>query len=428
MRWLISELGKMRTAVGLLAFSALVSLLGTVVVQGLPLQDYVAEYGVFWGQVVWQLGLHDVFRAWWFLAVQAVLLVSVSVCLWRNAPIYLRRLLKKFEVVRLGYLLVHFGVLGVAIAGLVSGLIGWRGVMNLREGEVDNIALVWHGREATPKVLPFKVANEEFVIEHYPTGMPKRYATRLVVDGVAHEVEVNKPLRVGEYVFYQASFGDGGSEVWGQGIEVQRGVMTPFAARIYEETKLTDGTRIELLDFRPFTVETMRGVRPADVGPSVDYVVQPPDAPARQLRAYVNYPDWVGVADGVRVGGMADGTVVYRPVYLGDRGGGSSADFWRVVSAVVGGADFKAASGGYLWGIKDEQARLAAGVGLMQAARVVAELELTHLLVLEDFTLRRYSGLQVVYDPAVQFFWLFAGMLLVGVVCMLVGRGRERGG
>ncbi|NBV54946.1 MAG: hypothetical protein EBR79_04445, partial [Proteobacteria bacterium] len=119
MRWLISELGKMRTAVGLLAFSALVSLLGTVVVQGLPLQDYVAEYGVFWGQVVWQLGLHDVFRAWWFLAVQAVLLVSVSVCLWRNAPIYLRRLLKKFEVVRLGYLLVHFGVLGVAIAGLV---------------------------------------------------------------------------------------------------------------------------------------------------------------------------------------------------------------------------------------------------------------------------------------------------------------------
>lgn len=469
-RKVLHGLGLMRTAVLLLGLSALASMAGTVVEQGLPVQDYVAEFGPFWAKVLWYSGLTDVFRAWWFLGIQAVLLASVSVCVWRNGPRIWRQVLRAKthgpgRINRLGYFFVHIGVLGVAVAGLVSGLVGWRGTLNLREGETDHVALVWHGVRATPEFLPFNVTNKGFAIEQYPTGMPKRYMTTLGFEcgagkegfaampsvapkenlpgsvaakgngksvalarglrgescGMEKVVEVNKPVRHGAYTFYQASFGDGGSVIKGEGVNLAKGTVVPFAGHVYEAATLADGTRVEILDFRPFTVETMKGERPHDVGPSVDYLVQPPDAPARQLRAYLNYPGIVGVADGQKVGGANDGAVVYRPVVLGV----VDATLWPLVARVARGEDFKAVVGPVLAKVPDEKQRVAEGLAVMQAAKVVKELGLTHLLLMEDFGLKRYSGLQVAYDPAADFFWLFACVLLLGVVMMVVGRREE---
>lgn len=491
LRKVLHALGLMRTAVLLLALSALASMAGTVVEQGLPIQDYVKAFGPFWARVLWYSGMTDVFRAWWFLGIQAILLASVSVCVVRNGPRIWRQVVKGgfrgsgvtglgWRLNRLGYFLVHIGVLGVAVAGLVSGLAGWRGTLNLREGEADHVALVWKGVRAMPEFLPFTVANKGFAIEQYPSGMPKRYMTTLgfdcgagqgrekegfaampsfvhkenLVDSVAAKkngssfalraasvesavrggcvekvVEVNRPVRWGAYTFYQASFGDGGSAIKGEGINVRDGTVVPFSGHVYEAAKLNDGTRVEILDFRPFTVETMKGERPHDVGPSVDYLVQPPDAPARQLRAYLNYPEIVGVADGQKVGGAQDGMVVYRPVLVGLRDYGDTGlregEFWRMVARVAAGKDFKAVVGPVLAGVRDEKQRVADGLAVMQAAKVVKELGLTHVLVLRDFDLKRYSGLQVAYDPAADFFWLFACVLLLGVVVMVVGRREE---
>ncbi len=55
----VHVLGQMRTAVALLGLCALASMCGTIVVQGLPIQDYVAEYGTFWARVLWYSGLTD---------------------------------------------------------------------------------------------------------------------------------------------------------------------------------------------------------------------------------------------------------------------------------------------------------------------------------------------------------------------------------
>ncbi|MBI1309129.1 MAG: hypothetical protein GC129_04665 [Proteobacteria bacterium] len=465
---LIYQLSLMRTAVLLLAFCALVSMAGTVLPQGLPLQDYVAKWGVFWAQAFVFTGLTDVYRAWWFLLVLGVMLASVVACLWRNGPVIWRQFwggkTRRFAAIgdsfaaserqlaaagfvkaakdgkaelwvrgrwtRLGYFLVHIGVLGVAVSGLVTGFVGWRGTMNLREGETDHIALVWKAGKATPHFLPFAVTNDGFVIDYYDSGMPKRFASRLRFgkegtrneerggEGVAvREVEVNKPVRFGAYRFYQASFGDGGSIIQGEGVDVKTGETTPVVARVYEHSVLNDGTRIELLDFRPFTVETFPGERPTDVGPSVDYLVQPPDKPAMQLRAYLSHPEVVGVADGVKKGGMDEGAVVYRPVWLGI----DDAELWPLVARVAAGEDYKKVMAPVLREISDERERVAEGVAVMNAAKVVKQLGLTHLLMLQTFTLRRYSGLQVVYDPAADAFWFFGGMLLAGVVLMVSG-------
>lgn len=470
---MLQVMGQMRTAVVLLGICALASMSGTLLVQGLPIQDYVIKFGPLWARVFWYTGLTDVFRAWWFIVILAVLLTSVSVCVLRNGPLIYRQMFVPKRVPkgrqvgaveedrlkalgfrcvgevdgavvwqrgvmnRVGYFAVHIGVLGVAVASLLTGFVGWRGSLNLREGEADNVVLVWRGVQAMPHFLPFAVKNDGFEIEQYPTGMPKRYSTRLRFSGKGSEerggevakkeavrvVEVNKPVRWGAYAFYQASFGDGGSSVKGRGINLADGAMVPFEGHIYDKAMLADGTRVELLDFRPFTVETFAGERPTDVGPSMDYLVQPPDAEAMQLRAFVNHPDIVGVADGQKVGGANDGAVIYRPVQIGLQDyriiGLQPEVWWRMVAQVAGGADLKAVAGPVLAKIKDEQVRVATGLQLLQAARTVKELHLSHVIVLDDFKLRRYSGLQVAYDPGATLFWLMAALLILGVVLML---------
>jgi cytochrome c biogenesis protein ResB len=331
------------------------------------------------------------------------------------------------------------GVLGVAVAGMVSGFVGWRGTLNLREGEADNVVLVWRGSEATPKFLPFAVRNDGFVIEQYPSGMPKRYATTLRFEEPGSQVarnqgaedkqvEVNRPVRFGAYAFYQASFGDGGSKVAGKGVNLSGGRVVPFEGHVYDKARLLDGTRVEIVDFRPFTVETQAGQKPVDVGPSVDYLVQPPDAEAVQLRAYLQHPELVGVADGQKIGGANDGAVVYRMVKVGGQVGrdaGGQEAWWRMMGRILGGEDFKAVAGPELAGIADEDLRVETGLELMQAVKVVKALKLTHVLLLEDFELKRYSGLQVAYDPGATPFWIAACLLVLGVVLM-VGRRFSR--
>jgi hypothetical protein len=209
-------------------------------------------------------------------------------------------------------------------------------------------------------------------------------------------------------------------------LEVASGRLTPLSGKIYEQAQLPDGTRLELLEFRPFTVETMRGERPQDVGPSVDYLVQPPDRPAVQLRAYLNHVDFIGVADGQKTAGMDAGAVVYRPVLVGL----PRAELWPVAAAVSRlasptEAELRRLLTPALAPAATEAERVAAGLGVLQAARVLRELNLSHVLVLDDFELRRYTGLMVAYDPAVKAFWAASLLLLLGVVLML-GRRMSR--
>jgi hypothetical protein len=58
-------------------------------------------------------------------------------------------------------------------------------------------------------------------------------------------------------------------------------------------------------------------------------------------------------------------------------------------------------------------------VQLLQAYKTVRALGLSHLVRLDDFTTRRYSGLLVVKDPGALLFWPGSLVLTLGVVLML---------
>jgi cytochrome c biogenesis protein len=85
-------LGSMNLAITLLVAIAIASMVGTVLQQNQPYQDYIIKFGPFWFEVFKTLGLYDVYGAGWFLAILAFLVLSTSVCIWRNTPNMLREM------------------------------------------------------------------------------------------------------------------------------------------------------------------------------------------------------------------------------------------------------------------------------------------------------------------------------------------------
>ncbi len=82
----------MRFAISLLSILAVASIVGTVLKQAEPYNNYIIQFGPFWFQVFRKLGLYDVYHAAWFLLILTFLVVSTSVCLWRNTPNFLREM------------------------------------------------------------------------------------------------------------------------------------------------------------------------------------------------------------------------------------------------------------------------------------------------------------------------------------------------
>lgn len=83
-------LGSMPLAVTLLTAVAIASVIGTILQQNQPYQDYIIKFGPFWHQVYLSLGLYDVYSSLWFLALLAFLVASTSMCLIQNGPAILQ--------------------------------------------------------------------------------------------------------------------------------------------------------------------------------------------------------------------------------------------------------------------------------------------------------------------------------------------------
>ncbi|MFN3543343.1 MAG: cytochrome c biogenesis protein ResB [Thiobacillus sp.] len=89
---LFELLSSMRFAISLLSILAIASIIGTVLKQAEPYNNYLIQFGPFWFDVFEKLGLYDVYHAGWFLVILTFLVVSTSVCIWRNAPNFAREM------------------------------------------------------------------------------------------------------------------------------------------------------------------------------------------------------------------------------------------------------------------------------------------------------------------------------------------------
>ncbi len=79
-------LGSMNLAVTLLVALALASVIGTILKQNEPYQNYIVKFGPFWHSFFERLGLYDIYSSGWFILILAFLVTSTSICLYRNGP------------------------------------------------------------------------------------------------------------------------------------------------------------------------------------------------------------------------------------------------------------------------------------------------------------------------------------------------------
>jgi cytochrome c biogenesis protein len=320
---LVELLSSMRFAISLLTVICIASVIGTVVKQHEPPNNYVNQFGPFWADVFGSASLFSVYSAWWFLAILAFLVISTSLCIARNTPKILvdfkaykenirEQSLKAFPhraesglnempetaahrigqtllgsgwkvklqsretptgrgwmvaakagaTNKIGYLAAHSAIVLVCIGGLLDGdlmvraqmwfngktpfmgggLIAdvpaqhrlsannptFRGNLLVTEGTTAGTAILAQPAGVMLQDLPFRVELKKFIVEYYDTGMPKLFASDIVIhDNETGEqkearVEVNHPASHRGINIYQSSFDDGGSRVKLQAVPLTR--------------------------------------------------------------------------------------------------------------------------------------------------------------------------------------------------------------
>jgi cytochrome c biogenesis protein len=225
---------------------------------------------------------------------------------------------------------------------LPAGNPTFRGNLLVAEGTQASTAVLNQSDGILLQELPFSIELKKFIVEYYSTGMPKLFASDIVIhdretgEAVPARVEVNHPARWRGIEIYQSSFDDGGSSVKLAAVPIN-GESKPFEVQgvIGGSTQLTRGAgegadklTLEFTGLRVINVENMAdstrsGADPRkvdlresigshlgaanrtrttkelrNIGPSISYKLR--DA-AGQAREFHNYMLPVDLGEGVPV-------------------------------------------------------------------------------------------------------------------------------
>jgi cytochrome c biogenesis protein len=157
----------------------------------------------------------------------------------------------------------------------------FRGNTLIPEGGSSSTAIIQQQSGVLIQDLPFTIQLKKFVVDFYSTGMPKLFASEVVVTD--HDtgkkfpatIKVNEPLLYKGLAVYQSSFEDGGSKLTLTGYPMQGADNTSFSISgdVGTSAPLTnaaqDSYTVEFTGFRPFNVENI-GAGAEGGGDSVD--------------------------------------------------------------------------------------------------------------------------------------------------------------
>ncbi|WP_289003448.1 cytochrome c biogenesis protein ResB [uncultured Kingella sp.] len=391
----------MRFAVALLSVLAIASIVGTVLQQNQPKQNYVVKFGAFWTEIFEFLGLFDVYASAWFTLIMLFLVLSTGLCMWRNVPPFLREMrsfrtqttakslahmkhtallpsslgslkteiaakywqvngfqtritsredgsvllsAKKGAMNKWGYIFAHAAIIVICLGGLVdsnlllkigmltgkivpdttsqyardfqaasrlsASNLSFRANAEVVEGQTIESAFINADKGLLLQELPFTLELKKFHIDFYNTGMPKDFASDIVVtdkasgNRVAQTIRVNHPLTINGITIYQSTYGDGGSDVRFQSWDL-RGANPPVSLDAVSQRSFpldmgTEKYQFELGELRVFNVENTAAGETAqhdvrsvaqpkqfqNVGPTISFKLR--DA-AGQAHEYVNY-------------------------------------------------------------------------------------------------------------------------------------------
>jgi cytochrome c biogenesis protein len=144
----------------------------------------------------------------------------------------------------------------------------FRGNTMIAEGQSSQTAILQQADGVLIQDLPFTIHLNKFNIDFYSTGMPKLFASEVVIrDNETGKtfpgtIKVNQPLIYKGVAIYQSSFEDGGSKVKLTGYPMAGPDAAPFpiGGEVGSSTDLKRGNdqyAVEWTGFRPFNVENM---------------------------------------------------------------------------------------------------------------------------------------------------------------------------
>jgi len=266
----------LKLTISLLILLALLSIIGTLIKQNAPGSEYIQRYGYGLYEVLNFFNLFDMYHSWWFSAILLALVVNLIACSYQRFPGVWSQIFRgpgsggleesmfktlpyvekvripsppeanvienaqscigkwfknpkrietesaitlfseKGRFSRLGFYITHLSILIILIGGLLGSLYGFKGFVNILEGEtVDQIYL--RGKDGEiPSDIPFSVRCDDFKITYYDLQRPekqvKEYISILTIlengkEVLKKSVMVNHPLHYKGLAFYQSTFG-----------------------------------------------------------------------------------------------------------------------------------------------------------------------------------------------------------------------------
>jgi len=495
---ILLRLGSMSLAITLLTVLALASVIGTVLLQNQDQGDYLQQFGPIWYWVFRSLGLFDMYHTWWFLSLLGFLMLSLSVCLYRNVPRFLKEMrskkipvsdsaIKHMEHVhhwqlpeqslekiispikdqlkewtirseerngitylradkghyhKWGYIFVHSAMLVILIGGWISVHYGFRGNMQVPVGAKEHEISFLKGTSTESLVMPFYVRCNDFSIDFYPNGMPKEFKSNLtIIDGgkevLTSDIIVNDPLYYKGVRIYQASFGDGGSNIRLKLMKLDgSGDVEIAKTKVYTTFKDDKtGITLEITDFRPHNVENMAEVNEPkdfqDLGASVDYVMRGPGLKPVKIRSFIdpfilndeNRGTFMSVS-------FSGNTKDFKPMALGlDMTNPKEWELFQRFIVRLGSADLKHPKKANLQAFKLAMADVfganrpdnfqAMATRVIQAIQVIPRLPWPYIPILDDYDQKYYTGLQLARDPGMNVVWVGSALLVIGLCIML---------
>ena len=262
----------LKLTITLLILLALLSIIGTLIAQNASRMEYIQRYGIGLYEVLNFFSLFDMYHSWWFSAILLLLVINLIACsvqrlrgVWnqitRESGELEDRMLKALPYVekfqssdrivkeesiqsslkkwfkswrrietektitlysekgkysRLGVPITHLSILIILIGGILGSLYGFKGHVEILEGETVNQVYLRTKDGDLPKPIAFSVRCDDFKINYYNLPGKEKYVKdytsllSILEDGkevLKRSIQVNHPLHYKGLAFYQSSYG-----------------------------------------------------------------------------------------------------------------------------------------------------------------------------------------------------------------------------
>ena len=327
---------------------AVISIIGTVIPQGIPTQEYLAQISPVKIMLYKALGFFDMYHSWWFILLLYLLTVNLVACSIKRLPHIWKIITQPVTVMdgalekslsnlvtikssdepealkdqvvaffktefadpivteadgawnlfaqktpfcRLSVYFVHLSVIIIFIGALIGSLFGFKGFVNIPEGESASKVMSRSGKEID---LGFSLRLEQFTVAHYPSGAPKEFKSILTVlengkpvpDYTNARVIVNDPLTYKGITFYQSSYGNAGNYFFTV-TDLDGKNPSSLTVAGQSSVNLPDGSTLHVLEATNDVSQFEKGVS----GAAVQVELHAPDGKTESFVVYAKHPE-----------------------------------------------------------------------------------------------------------------------------------------